>query len=88
MRAILNNGTIVEIPDTPAISQAVLSSALVFKSANVLVVYDQDQKLGAALTLGEPYWHCWTPITREEFIDKVILTADEINILNDAIQKH
>lgn len=71
MKAKLDDGSAVELPITPAISLESIASAIVHKQTGLIIVYEESNLLGAVFTPGNERWECWTPISREDFIDAI-----------------
>lgn len=80
MRVKLEDGSIIDLPKTPAISTESIESAIVHKQTGLIVVYEESNQLGALFTPGNERWECWTPITREDFIDAVQAVANACSI--------
>ena len=78
MKATTDTGLEINLPDTTAISQEALANALVWNPAGVVVVYDAERQLGAVHLPGAPVWQCWTPISREDFMDAVGNVANAV----------
>lgn len=86
MKAKLDDGSIVEFPITPALKRESIESAIVHKQTGLIIVYEESSQLGAVFTPGNERWECWTPISREEFIDAIHSIANVF--ITDHLTKH
>ena len=80
MKAKLDDGSVVEVPATPALSRESIASAIVHNETGLIVVYEDSNQLGAIFTPGNERWECWTPITREDFIEAIQAVANACSI--------
>lgn len=86
MKAKLDDGSIVEFPITPALKRESIESAIVHKQTGLIIVYEESNLLGAVFTPGNDRWECWTPISREDFIDAIQSITNVL--INKNLTKH